>query len=175
MHIGLIMGCGPMTFGNAKTKEEKAHARLFRILVSESAFLIWKIHNERVVQGVTDAPKDQITNRWRAAIRKRIEIDARLTSHKKCKGNAIPYWLFHETWGMVVQHDRRQKPAHIWWRVPEFLVSIWLPRARNRPRYHEPHTPEDGVRNCIFSGKLSLGVRTSAYNLSRAGESLLSI
>jgi hypothetical protein len=47
-NAGLMMGCGTAIF----TKDDKPMAeknRLYRILVSESAFLIWKLRNERAI------------------------------------------------------------------------------------------------------------------------------
>ncbi|KAJ7801831.1 hypothetical protein B0H14DRAFT_2300110, partial [Mycena olivaceomarginata] len=47
--IGLILGYGLTEFKDIKGKRLPEANRLFKIVVSESAFLIWKIRCERVM------------------------------------------------------------------------------------------------------------------------------
>jgi ribonuclease HI len=55
--MGEIYACGLIKRGDAGT------SRLFRIVVSESAHLIWRIRNERVIDGKTPASTAEIQNR----------------------------------------------------------------------------------------------------------------
>ena len=54
-------------------------ARLYRILVTETAYLIWKVRCQRVIEE-NNIPKSQteIHNRWVAAINERIQLDCRV-------------------------------------------------------------------------------------------------
>ncbi|KAK7027003.1 hypothetical protein R3P38DRAFT_3315443 [Favolaschia claudopus] len=56
--LGEIMACGMVEKGN------RGESKFFRIIVSESAYLIWKLRNERVIGAKGEAPEREITNRW---------------------------------------------------------------------------------------------------------------
>ncbi|EJD32435.1 hypothetical protein AURDEDRAFT_77673, partial [Auricularia subglabra TFB-10046 SS5] len=79
LNLGLILGCALVEIRDADGKRHKGASRLFRILVSEAAFLIWKLRNERRIQNQDDPEKhafeQEIVNRWRAQIEKRLRID----------------------------------------------------------------------------------------------------
>nr|GAT54724.1 predicted protein [Mycena chlorophos] len=103
--IGTIMASGAV-----KVKDVGA-ARLFRILVSESAYLIWKMRCERVIDEKPEASLQEIKNRWRKAINSRIEIDCALTDTKKYRGKAIARTLVQKTWKKVL-HDEINLPPN---------------------------------------------------------------
>ncbi|KAJ3855451.1 hypothetical protein EV368DRAFT_72288 [Lentinula lateritia] len=63
--FGTILCCGLADFKNAEGKRETGQSRLFRILISESAYLIWKIRNERVINNKPPPAGMQIMNQWR--------------------------------------------------------------------------------------------------------------
>jgi ribonuclease HI len=47
--LGTILGCGLAEFRDDKGKLKRGTQRLYRILISESAYLIWKLRNDRVI------------------------------------------------------------------------------------------------------------------------------
>jgi ribonuclease HI len=71
------MACGLIKRG------DKGTTRLFRIIVSESAHLIWRLRNERVIQEKNPASVQEIQNRWRKAINNRLALDCMLTNVAK--------------------------------------------------------------------------------------------
>ncbi|KAJ4480833.1 hypothetical protein J3R30DRAFT_3240207, partial [Lentinula aciculospora] len=51
INFGVIMGCGLIDFKKEDGKKSTGLSRLFRIIVLESTYLIWKLRNERVIGG----------------------------------------------------------------------------------------------------------------------------
>ncbi|KAJ6478471.1 hypothetical protein C8R47DRAFT_984078 [Mycena vitilis] len=80
---GQIMACA------AIKKKDKGTTRLFRILVSESAHLIWKVRNERVIQSKEPASINEIRNRWLKTINNRLGLDCALTNEHKWGKKAL--------------------------------------------------------------------------------------
>ncbi|KAJ6481095.1 hypothetical protein C8R45DRAFT_831704 [Mycena sanguinolenta] len=56
--FGEIMACGVIKKGDAGT------SRLYRLLMFESVYLIWKLRNERVIKDKPEASHREISNRW---------------------------------------------------------------------------------------------------------------
>ncbi|KAJ6619315.1 hypothetical protein B0H10DRAFT_2026894 [Mycena sp. CBHHK59/15] len=75
--MGEIMVCGLISKG------DKGTTRLFQIIVSESAHLIWRLRNERVIQEKDAASDREIQNRWRKAVNSRLNLDCVLTNDGK--------------------------------------------------------------------------------------------
>ncbi|KAJ7148899.1 hypothetical protein C8R46DRAFT_916676, partial [Mycena filopes] len=65
LSLGAILGCGLVIFEDEKKKAIPSTARLFRILITESMYLIWKLRCECVIghDGVPPA-ENEIHNRW---------------------------------------------------------------------------------------------------------------
>ncbi|KAJ7838133.1 hypothetical protein B0H14DRAFT_2790144, partial [Mycena olivaceomarginata] len=74
--FGEILACGVIK------KKSRGKSRLYRILLSESAYLIWKLRCERVIGGKPGASDQEIENRWRWTINNRLEIDRLLMNTK---------------------------------------------------------------------------------------------
>ncbi|KAJ7838234.1 hypothetical protein B0H14DRAFT_2361853, partial [Mycena olivaceomarginata] len=55
--LSQIMTCGPIS------KKDEGTSRLFRIVVSESAHLIWRLRNEQLIQEQEDVTTPEIQNR----------------------------------------------------------------------------------------------------------------
>ncbi|KAG2063740.1 hypothetical protein BDR04DRAFT_1131021 [Suillus decipiens] len=130
-HIGLILGCGtisiPSTEQNKTTNEKnapfkKGASRLLRILISESAYLIWTIRCERVIRESTHN-KDSVRRRWRNAIDRRLQLDRALAS--KTRQNTKMITKVRSTWTEVLLN---QQPHDDWVTNLEVLVGITLPR-----------------------------------------------
>ncbi|KAJ7158271.1 ribonuclease H-like protein [Mycena crocata] len=75
--LGQIMACAATSKGDAGT------TWLFRILVSESAHLIWRIRNERVIQQKDPAPIREVESRWIKSINNRLRADCAMTNEAK--------------------------------------------------------------------------------------------
>ena len=74
---GDILGCGLAHFTKG-SKPDRRKNRLYRILVSEAAYLVWKTKNERRIES-EDSTGREITdsgvyNRWNHAISKKQTI-----------------------------------------------------------------------------------------------------
>ena len=82
-HI-LSAGCISPTHNNNNnpTAKERGQARLKRILLSESAHLIWVLRCERVIQG-TQHLLQAITSRWIRKITNRLNIDRHLAKSRR--------------------------------------------------------------------------------------------
>ncbi|KAJ3901002.1 hypothetical protein F5879DRAFT_1011629 [Lentinula edodes] len=85
IEFGNILSCGLADFKDPKGKRNPGTSRLFRILISESAYLIWKLRCERVI-GEKTINTAQITNQWTWSIESRLNLDCLLTSKKFSAG-----------------------------------------------------------------------------------------
>ncbi|KAJ7161041.1 hypothetical protein C8R46DRAFT_905409, partial [Mycena filopes] len=94
--------------------------RLYRILISESAYLIWLLRNERVINGKTLHP-DEIRNRWKHRLDIRT-FDCLMTNKAKYKSKAIKKSLVLATWTKIIQDEDRLPPD--WTRETGVLVGI---------------------------------------------------
>ncbi|KAH9929188.1 uncharacterized protein B0H18DRAFT_1093996 [Fomitopsis serialis] len=106
--IGGILGCANAMFKTEKGKILKRDARLYRILVSEAAYLIWKLRNARVIQsnGEHHSSKNEITNKWLNAINERLTIDCKMTNNKKYGKKALKPALVESTWKGVLKNEK---------------------------------------------------------------------
>jgi ribonuclease HI len=109
--FGEIMACG--TIGKVST----GISRLFRIVVSESAHLIWKLRNERV-----PASKREIKNRWFKSINNRIALDCALTDAAKYGKKSIGRSVVRKTWCKVLCDEDRLSDD--WTRETRILVGV---------------------------------------------------
>ncbi|KAG1841801.1 hypothetical protein DFJ58DRAFT_688478 [Suillus subalutaceus] len=129
--IGLILGCGSLKIphnpdeldpeDNKKAESKRGASRLLRIIISESAYLIWVLRCERVIQEIPQ-DEEKIKRRWMNAIDKRLQLD-RVTA-SKIKRNKKTYNLVHSTWSKVTAPN---KPKN-WITSLEVLVGITLHR-----------------------------------------------
>ncbi|KAF8176886.1 hypothetical protein K438DRAFT_1607107 [Mycena galopus ATCC 62051] len=125
--IGQIMGCAAIKRGDAGT------TRLFRIVISESAHLAWRIRNERVIQGKPEASLPEVQNRWRHAIgevkvrlrrrfRHRFMVDCAATNEIKYGKRAIKKKTVLKTWKGVLKNE--ELLPQDWTRETGVLVGI---------------------------------------------------
>jgi hypothetical protein len=106
--LGTILGCGSLGASPSKGKptkevatkiaEEKAERRLLRILISETAYLIWLLRCEAVV-GERNSSGDAVRTRWKAQIVERRMTDY-LTATRLSRSKAFTKAL-HNTWKYV--------------------------------------------------------------------------
>ncbi|KAJ7069469.1 hypothetical protein C8F01DRAFT_1048146 [Mycena amicta] len=76
MSLGLIVGIGLCHVKDENGKRLKGAERLLRILISESAFIIWKLRCERLMsRGGLPHSKMEVHNYWVAQMNKRLKLD----------------------------------------------------------------------------------------------------
>lgn len=116
-------------------------SRLYKILVTEAAFLIWKLRNERVL-GATGLTAGQhtpteIKNRWLSAINMRLRLDIAMTQNRWGRGK-IPKETVLRTWRHTLNHEAGL-PEDWTSTSCEVLVGIRPPeRRRRRPHPADP-------------------------------------
>ncbi|KAJ7895554.1 hypothetical protein B0H14DRAFT_2680816 [Mycena olivaceomarginata] len=98
--FGEILACGVIK------KKSRGKSCLYRILLSESAYLIWKLRCERVIGGKPGASDQEIENRWQWTINNRLEIDRLLTNTKWGK-HTIQKLLVLQTWCNTLANEDR--------------------------------------------------------------------
>ncbi|KAH7909428.1 hypothetical protein BJ138DRAFT_1010835 [Hygrophoropsis aurantiaca] len=134
--IGAILGCGsiknlkPTTITqnsqrdqpNKSPKKRDGKARLLSILLGETAYLIWVIRCEIVIQGKEFTNKD-LTTRWYNMINNRIQTDRLLAKNRNYrKLNAD---IVQSTWRKTLKNEQSLQPD--WVTDPEVLVGINSP------------------------------------------------
>ncbi|KAJ3828617.1 hypothetical protein F5880DRAFT_1621083 [Lentinula raphanica] len=94
--FGTILACGAISVRDESGKHMPGESRLLRIIVSESAHLIWKLRNERVINDTGPVSTERITKRWRTAIEGRYQLDCTLTYSL---GSGSVWKEVREVWG----------------------------------------------------------------------------
>ena len=134
-NLGTIIGCGLAKFTSKTGRRKFGAERLYRILMTESAHLIWKIRCERVFgkndrrQGYTT---QELKNRWLSVINKRLALDQAMTDRKYAT-KAISTKVVLCTWSGVLQNESSlpqnwinysgvlvgiRPPEQSWWQRP---------------------------------------------------------
>lgn len=133
-HIGRILGCGIISLPNEQDESQhdrnhslkkKGASRLLRILISESAHLIWTIRCERVIRESTHN-EDTVKRRWVNNIDRRFQLDRMHAS--KTKRDTKSEMEVKATWSDIL-HNQQQLPHNDWVTNLEVLVGINLPRT----------------------------------------------
>jgi hypothetical protein len=125
--IGKVLGCDLAQF---KTNNviNKGKTRLYQILVSETAHLIWKLRNKRRIRdqdSQTNISDEEIKTRWTNAINKRLTTDQFLTDNKRFEKKAIETKLVKATWTNCLR-DKESLPNN-WQENTGVLVGILRP------------------------------------------------
>jgi len=135
VRLGDILGCGLADF-KTNGKPDKGKNRLYRILVSETAYLIWKMRNERRIRDGDDPNKEhqvnEITNRWSHAINKRLTIDRTLTNIERFGKKAINERLVKNTWKNCLKNEELLHTN--WTNLRGVLVGIAVTSPPGRVR-----------------------------------------
>ncbi|KAJ7828729.1 hypothetical protein B0H13DRAFT_1656087 [Mycena leptocephala] len=134
LSLGSVLGCGLVTISDEKGRTLPGASRLYRILISESIFVIWKIRNDSVIgQGGEPIPDNKIHNKWLHAINLRLKFDCVLTNHTKYgKQNSIKTSLVLQTWSSTLA-DEDKLPEN-WIREPKVLVGTEPPSSYPAPQ-----------------------------------------
>ncbi|KAJ7747412.1 hypothetical protein DFH07DRAFT_747749 [Mycena maculata] len=123
LSLGAILGCGLAEFRDEKGKTKEGSRRLYRIIVSESAYTIWKLRNDRrISRGGAPASDEEIMNKWKYTINQRLQVDITLANRPlKGKRPALAPQLVIATWSRTLDNERNL-PAN-WLREPRVLVG----------------------------------------------------
>ena len=101
--LGLLLGCGNICLPSPDDQPyQKGPSRLLRILLSESAHLIWVLRCERTIQGTTHSPS-AVEMRWKNKLNQRIATDRFLASFYE-RGNFTRSLVYH-TWTPALLRD----------------------------------------------------------------------
>ena len=97
--------------------------RLYWILISEAAYLIWKIRNEHVInRDGAPATEQEIINRWNYHINHRLQVDKTLANRPpEGKKSALAPKKVLETWSGILAEEGTM-PEN-WLREPRVLVG----------------------------------------------------
>ncbi|KAJ7580539.1 hypothetical protein C8J56DRAFT_795030 [Mycena floridula] len=120
--FGTIMGCGSIKIFSAGQKMDEGKTRLFRIVVSESAHLIWKTRCRVVVKEEMVPTTGHIINLWTRAINERLAEDRRLTNPYQHRNKALEEDIVLNTCQGTLK-DEKSIPAS-WIHRPEVLVGM---------------------------------------------------
>ncbi|KAF9487810.1 hypothetical protein BDN71DRAFT_1363744, partial [Pleurotus eryngii] len=97
-------------------------ARLWRILVSESAHLIWKLRCERVIANENRLfTSQEVGNKWIHAINGRLDMDIKLT-HEHYKSKSKNRRMVLNTWRKVLSGE--DSLPRDWTKLSRVLVGI---------------------------------------------------
>ncbi|KAJ7144037.1 hypothetical protein C8R44DRAFT_601694, partial [Mycena epipterygia] len=121
--LGSILGCGLAEFRDGRGRVDRGAQRLYRILMSESAYTIWLVRNDRVIKRNGEpASEDEIINKWKFAINQRLQIDKLMANRpRKGKHPALAPKLVIETWSNTLDNEE-SLPAD-WLKEPRVLVG----------------------------------------------------
>lgn len=136
LRYGTILGCGLANFKDSRGQNIPGKNRLYKILVSESAYLIWKLRCERRISKQDDIekyhPQHEIHNRWVHCINARLTLDCLMTNRLKYGKKALQPKLVLNTWdGLLMDNSNLQDD---WIKQTGVLVGIGTlrPPGRNR-------------------------------------------
>ncbi|KAL4255818.1 hypothetical protein AB1N83_014347 [Pleurotus pulmonarius] len=122
--IGDILGCGTRQAGKNDKQDKTGEARLWKILISESAHLIWKLRCERVISNENRPfTSREVENKWVHAMNERLDLDKKLT-HERYKSKSKKKRTVLNTWRRVLSGE--DSLPRDWTTISGVLVGIGL-------------------------------------------------
>ena len=134
--FGQILGCGLACIHDQRGRVLKGSSRLHTIVLSESAYLIWRLRCEWRIERAEDQQnlhtEAEISNRWLVLINMRLKLDCLMANRWKFGRKAIDPVVVMKTWNGVL-HDERGLPDN-WVLETGVLVGMRVecPLGRNR-------------------------------------------
>jgi hypothetical protein len=121
--IGMVLSCGLARFETPTGERNYGAERLYRILVSESAKLIWNLRLERVIPEKDETLTDvEIEARWYKVMNERLSLDRELTNKRKYDKKALKKRHVLDTWSGTLESED-ELPSD-WARECGVLVGI---------------------------------------------------
>ncbi len=124
--LGEILGATAVTYKGRVTDETQAGAldRFFRIVVTESAYLIWKIRCERTIDR-KETPerwhsRKEAREKWYYTLNKRLMLDRTLTSNRFGR-KAVSAEAVTKTWEGILNVERNEQEH--WLKLKGVLVG----------------------------------------------------
>ncbi|KAJ7260320.1 hypothetical protein B0H12DRAFT_1014115, partial [Mycena haematopus] len=121
--LGTVLGCGLMDFKDEEGKQRPGAKRLYRILVSEPAYMIWKLRNDRVISRA-GAPltEMEIINKWLLNLNQRLQQDVVLANRttRRNRPRIVPA-VVKDTWADTLD-DESALPEN-WLKETRVLVG----------------------------------------------------
>jgi len=98
LEFGTILASGNIPFKDSAGQRDLGATRLYRILIAGSAYLIWKMRCERVIQNENQPlTAREVHNKWVKDMDLWLEIDCQMTNPKFEK-KALRKGLVRKTW-----------------------------------------------------------------------------
>ncbi|XP_006463112.1 hypothetical protein AGABI2DRAFT_51550, partial [Agaricus bisporus var. bisporus H97] len=109
-NVGEILGITSITEKDERGAPDIGKTRLYHILISECAYLIWNLRCERVIQHGDSSDQwnhtdTQIKNRLSHRLNTRFRLDCILTNSRKFNRKAIRESLVTATWSGILTND----------------------------------------------------------------------
>ncbi|KZV98642.1 hypothetical protein EXIGLDRAFT_806933 [Exidia glandulosa HHB12029] len=128
LSLGTVIGCGAARFtyldGRGEEQEAVGKSRLFRIILSEAAYLIWRLRCKRVIDHEDEPdwkhPTAFVESEWNRIINDRLTSDRLLTNQRIYKKKATKKSLVIDTWQCLI--DPASLPDD-WLNFPGVLVG----------------------------------------------------
>ena len=122
---GTVLGGGIAKFKKQNNKPDTTKNRLYRILITESAHLIWVLRCERRIENEDEPSKhhtaNAVRNRWYKKINERMQIDCLLTNTYLYERKALNPRKVHKTWEQCTTSTEALHRE--WCRHPGVLVG----------------------------------------------------
>ncbi|KAJ7852655.1 hypothetical protein B0H14DRAFT_2354714, partial [Mycena olivaceomarginata] len=131
LSIGLILGSALCEFKNTHGRRMREASRLFTILVTESAHLIWKLRCDRVLSN-KQLSTLQIHNKWVTLINSRLRFDQLLTDTSRYGNRALNAKMILRTWDGVLMDNLNLPENWIWQSGVLMGIGTLRPPGRNR-------------------------------------------
>lgn len=132
--VGAVLGGGLANFKKPNGRPDTAKNRLFRILITETAHVIWVLWCERRVTNGDDPeyqhPESAIRNRWYRRINERMQVDCLLTNTLLYNRKALGTKKVYTTWANC--STSTETFHRKWCRLPGFLVGKLSERPPGR-------------------------------------------
>ncbi|KAK0441755.1 uncharacterized protein EV420DRAFT_1278577 [Desarmillaria tabescens] len=123
---GKILACGLAQFRNKNNQPLHGKNRLYHILISESAALIWRLHCEQRISKQDDETKwhskVEIHNCWVSCINQRLSLDCQIVKIQKNEKHNLNSKIVLHTWSGCLEN--KEKLPDNWIRQPRVLVGI---------------------------------------------------
>ncbi|KAK0201952.1 hypothetical protein DFS33DRAFT_1462420 [Desarmillaria ectypa] len=120
--ISNILACTSPVFKSAGGNRDSGKERFYRIVVSSAGQTIWNARCERVIQREnTPFPTEEIRNRWKKKMNKRLDLDCLMT-RKRFDKKALGKDLVINTWSGSIFNE--QQLPRDWTKVDGVLVGI---------------------------------------------------
>ncbi|KAJ7310138.1 hypothetical protein DFH08DRAFT_718924, partial [Mycena albidolilacea] len=78
---------------------------LYKILITESAHLIWELRNERTIQHTGPHALEKIRNHWLKTINNRLAVDCAMMNKLKYSKKALKISLVKSTWKKILKDE----------------------------------------------------------------------